>query len=371
MRAKSLLTACCLALLQAPALAAGPGTTGVEVLRFASSPRAFSMAEAMTAVPDGPFSLSANPAALAALKYRELDLSYNRWVEDIGFQSIAYGHLTRFGTVGVSLLRRGVGSFQGYDAGGLAVEQVTAEDWVFGAGIGRPVYRSGPWNLSLGAGLKGIDSRLERAHGRGFAADLGGLADLELPWAKLSAGLAAQNLGTRLKYDQESTPLPTAYRLGLSASRRVYGDPFTLSLDLAQSRADPSRLKTAVGFEAGVQGVLFPRMGFRVPDDLGNGLFFGMGLKVKSFQVDYGLSLMGALGPAHRFGLSFKWGQPIEIARTRENLRLAEEHRTLGRQFMRQARYLDAVTEFSKALGYDPTNRELLRELKEAYDAMR
>ena len=305
------------------------------------------------------------------MQYRELDLSYNRWLEDIAYQSIFYGHPASFGTVGLGVLRRGVGGFQGYDAGGAAVEQVSAEDTVYGAGLGKRVLESGPWTLSLGAGAKGIESRLERVRGRGYAADIGALLDWNLSWAKLSAGLAAQNLGTGIKYDQENTPLPAAYRLGLAAGRRIYGDPFTLSLDVARSRADPGRLKIAVGFEGGVSGVLFPRIGFRTPDDLGNGLFFGMGLKVKSVRLDYGLALLGVFGPAHRFGLSFRWGEPIAVSRTGENLRLAASHLDLGRQFMRQQRYLDAVQEFSKALNYDPTNRELLEELKSAYDAMR
>ena len=117
--------------------AAGPGTTGAQTLRFAASPRSFAMAEAMTAVPDGPLSLFANPAALSAMQYKELDLAYNRGLEDISHQSIFYGHPARFGAAGLGVLRRGVGGFQGYDAGGLAVEQVSAEDLVFGAGLNR------------------------------------------------------------------------------------------------------------------------------------------------------------------------------------------------------------------------------------------
>ena len=351
--------------------AARPGTTGAETLRFAASPRSFAMAEAMTAVPDGPLSLFANPAALSSMQYQEFDLAYNRGIEDISHQSIFYGRPARFGAVGLGVLRRDSGGLPGYDASGLAVEQVSAEDWVLGAGLGKQILESGPWALSLGAGAKAMDSRLEKARGGGYAADLGALADLNLSWAKLSAGLAAQNLGPGIKYDRETTPLPAAYRLGLAASRRIYGDSFTLSLDAARSRADPGRLRIAVGFEGGVSGALFPRIGFRTPDDLGNGLFFGLGLKVKSVRLDYGLALLGAFGPAHRFGLSFKWGEPIDISRTEENLRLSASHRDLGRQFMRRQRYLDAVHEFSQALNYDPTNRDLLYELKSAYDAMR
>lgn len=357
-------------MLAAPVCAAGPGATGAEVLRFASSPRSFSMAEAMTAVADGPASLSANPAALSALQYSELDLAYTRWVEDIGYQSIVYGQRSRFGTLGLNLLRREVGGFQGYDAGGQIADKISAQDLVFGAGLGRPIFNSGPLGLSLGAGFKVIDSRLEKARARGYAADVGGLAELDLSWAKISAGAAAQNLGAGLKYDRESTPLPTTYRLGLAAQRRVYGDPFTLSLDLAKSRADSGRLKIGVGFEGGVSGVLFPRIGFRMPDDLGNGLFFGLGFKVKGVRLDYGLALLGAFGPAHRFGLSLKWGEPIEVSRTQENISLADSHRKLGQAFMRQGRYLEAVQAYSQALKYDPTNEEILAELKGASDAM-
>lgn len=357
--------------LAAEAQGGGPGATGAEVLRFSPSPRSFAMAEAMTAVSDGAFSLNANPAALSGVKYRELDLVYNRWVADISHQSILYAHPARFGTLAAGFTRLGVDSFQGYDAGGLAVEQVSAEDWAYGAGLAKPVLAEGPWSLSLGAGVKGIESRLEKARGRGFAVDLGALTAYDFPWAKLSLGAAAQNLGSGIKYDLETTPLPSAYRLGLAAERRIYGDPFTLALDITKSRADSQRLKVAVGLEAAVAGVLFPRIGLRSPEDLGSGLFFGLGLKVKSVRLDYGLALLGAFGPAQRFGLSFKWGEPIETARTHENLELAAEHRELGRKFMRETRYLDAVQEFSRALNYDPTNRELLEELKRAYEAMR
>lgn len=353
-------------LLAGPAAAGSPGSRGAEVLKFGAGPRAFAMGGAQTALVDDVFSLNLNPAGLASVEYREAAFVQNNWVEGITQQSLLYAHPDpRWGTFSAGLTRLSVGSFEGYDASGQRVGEVKANDLVLSAGYGTTL---ADWDCGIAA--RWLEEKLDTAKASTFAVDIGARAHAtEVDGTRVRYGAVAQNLGPGLKFDRETARLPTVYKAGVSATRTVYGDPVSLTLDVGLP-ADEKGAVYGLGAEAGVAGVLTLRAGYRSSIDLGSGLSFGMGLKAKSMRLDYAFLLLGEFGATHRFGLTFRWGEPIEQSRDRDLLMKAKWHKARGRELMADKRYLEAMQEFQKAIDIDPLDKEALSGMRIAYEAL-
>lgn len=351
--------------LQLPCFADSPGSTGAEVLKFGAGPRAFAMGGAQTALANDAFSLNINPAGLAFVEFQEASFVYNSWVEGITQQTLLYAHPdARGGTLGVGLTRFAVAGFQGYDASGQKAGDVGAQDIVAVVGYGRS---KGAFGLGLAA--KWLREDLEKASASTYAVDLGLQARMEYGATRLGAGLTAQQLGPGLKFDRETAKLPTALKLGVSGTRRIYGDPCSLALDVGRAAGD-DRLQVALGGEVGVLGVLALRAGFQAPTDLSSGFSFGMGLKAKNVRFDYAFLVLGEFGPTHRFGITFRWGEPLEVSRDRDRITQAAWHKERAREYARLQRYLEALEQYNKAIELDPFDKETIAEMHKAYDAM-
>ena len=362
---RRLLLAAALAWVPARLMADAPGTTGAEVLKFGAGPRAFAMGGAQTALTNDSFSLNLNPGGLGFVEYQEASFVYNNWVEGVADQTLLYARPdARLGTFGVGLTRFSVGGFQGYDASGLKAGTVRAQDTVFQAGYGKRFDAVG-----FGAGLKWIREDLEKASASTYALDVGLQSHHQLGSTMLGAGLAVQNIGPGLKFDRETARLPTSVRLGVSGTRALYGDPCSLALDVGRTKGD-DRLQIAVGAEAGVMGVLAFRAGYQAPLDQGSGLSFGLGMKAKNVRFDYAFLLLGEFGPTHRFGLTFRWGEPQEVSRDRDRVAQAAGHKQRAREYVRQGRYLDALEQYNLAIDLDPLDKETVLEMRKAFDAL-
>jgi hypothetical protein len=124
-------------------------------------------------------------------------------------------------------------------------------------------------------------------------------------------GFTAQNLGGKLKFNEESEELPLMLKFGAAAA---VGEVAFVSVDLVAPRDNSPWL--AVGAERilamkediGLAG----RLGYntRAISGLGflGGFSMGFGLSWKAAILDYALSPMGALGLAHRVSLGIEFG---------------------------------------------------------------
>ena len=348
-----------------PSFADSPGSTGAEVLKFGAGPRAYAMGGAQTALVTDVFSLNLNPGGLAALPYQEASFVYNAWVEGVTQQTLLYARPDpRWGSFGLGLTRFDVGNFQGYDASGHKAGTVDQQDTVFTAGYGRPVGEFG-----VGGAVKFLQEKLDTATAWTYAVDLGAQAHTEVGDTRLRGGVVFQNYGPGLKFDRDTTKLPAVYKLGVSATRDLYGDPCSLTFDVGQPR-DQSNLQSAVGAEAGIKGVLALRLGYQTSIDLGSGFSFGLGVKAQNVHFDYAFLLLGAFGPTHRFGVTLKWGEPMSVSRDRERLAEAAAHKVRAREYAAQKRYLESLEEYNRALELDPLDKDTIAEMRQVYDAL-
>lgn len=365
---------------------AGAGTSGAAFLRYSPAPRATGLGESYTAVGEDAYSNYWNPAGLASVDTSELSATYNRSFEGIAHQYVAAAFPLRFGsTLGLSLTRLSVDGFQGYDALGSRTRQVEASDMAVGAAYGRtflvdeiqrPV-------LNAGAGVKMISSKLDSASASAFAADVGAVYYLrpsqywmrKIPAQELRLAFTARNVGTGIKYDKVSFPLPTSYTLGAA----WYGHPWganQLIISVDNILDNEKGYMLAAGAEYAAFQLLSVRAGYKTGQDTGSGLRFGFGFKLAYVDLDYSFSPYGDLGSMHKLGATWRFGtpkskQPLggEVSRAKSAVRIAPKARIeklqmfaqdfieLAKKDVAEGRYLSALGNFNNAFNLEPELR--------------
>lgn len=318
----ALLLTALLAPLPAAALgSAKAGTSGGEFLKMGGDARGAAMGQAMTAASEGASSLYYNPAGLSQARSREGTASQGFLYQDISVSFAAYAHPVQpavrprrrflrpsgLGTLAVGVLYLNAGGISevdntGVDTGG----QFTPRDMAAMAGWGATLTDY----LDLGIALKYVDSRIQAAAKTG-SLDLGARVRLDVLGMPYTAALAGRNMAGRLRYHEQTDPLPMDVRLG----QMIRPIPqWLVSLDVAFPRDNdwyPAfGTEFAIPIEKDLTGFLRAGYDGRVsPGDLEGiaGMSVGFGAGIKNWNIDYGWVPYGALGHTHRFSLSAKF----------------------------------------------------------------
>jgi hypothetical protein len=352
------------------ALAAGE--SGVDFLKSGAGARGTAMGDAQAAISEGALAAFWNPAGLGGLSSIDVNVSHNNGIEDVTDQRVAVAVPTKgAGTLAVGYQRLSVGDYLGFDAEGGRRDDLSSSDDVFSLSWGKNLVptSSGGGGLFAGVGGKAISEEVAGVRGKAFAADFGFLARpwggavQRSPWlGGLSFGAAVRNLGSGIKFDSETTPLPTEYVGGLGYSLPLAGDLLTLAIDAHQVAADGFSI--SAGTEYWLKGLMALRVGYRTTDTEGAGLRGGVGFRLRQVQVDYAWSAMGKdLGNGHRFSLGYRFG-PVSVAPGA----VADLHGDLiqqGRRHMELGLYDRAILDFNEALKIAPNDEETRRLLLE------
>ena len=222
--------------------------------------------------------------------------------------------------------------------------------------------------LSIGATGKWIQERLDTVSAQAYAMDAG---LLYCPGKKfgetfegVKAGLAIRNLGTSMKFDQESFTLPRSITAGLSWTGLWLGESLTLTVD--GQEPNDGKQTVGAGVELSTLQLLILRGGYTSSGDVGSGLRLGAGLRFKTFQVDYAFSSAGDLGQTHRIGLTLRFGTTPP-----DPLVLAQDWYELGMKEYHHSHYSQALVDFNKALEVDPSHPDALKMMKETYERLK
>lgn len=352
-----------------PLSAKGPGSTGADFLNIAVGPRQVGMGDQGAALAEDAFSLHYNPAGIALLEHQQVSFMHNQWIEGISQQYAGWAYPSKWINAGASLNFFHHGTIQGYDAQGGKAASFSAEDIAASFGLaGRLLGSKDPEEgASVYGGVSGkfIQERLETNSASASALDVGLMTQFYAGETRLRLGLVSQNMGRPIQYYQKSSPLPSKIAIGASVHTRYFwGDPLTLAVELRQAR-EQKKQDFSVGAEYWLNRLLALRAGYKSQEDLGNDLRFGMSLKIKIIQFDYGMSLMDDFGLTHRAGITVRFGEPVirtpgptpQEKAARKALKKAHRLNIAGRN-------LEAILEVNKALELVPGSPEALEFLK-------
>lgn len=318
--------------------AKGPSTSGAIILKQTSGARALGMGEAFVAIADDVNCLYWNPAGLTQIRNHEISMMYLNGLVDSWFGFLGYAHplgaegikqRSRMGRVREAskpqkyygTIALGIALFQ---AGKLTLDPegstvVAEQDYLVTLGYGYPLWRGMVQKrrglsfeekqsiISLGLNIKIISSTLvEKYSAMAYAGDVGVLGKFILGKNSLSIGLAAQNIGTKLKFEEEGDPLPFTIRAGSSYEMSL-GKEHSLAVAIEGVKRSDSDFRGNVGAEYWYKEIFALRSGYKIDYDL-EGFTVGVGFNWKGYGLDYGWGMMAAkMGDNHRISFTVRF----------------------------------------------------------------
>jgi len=396
---------------------AGAGSTGASFLLLGAGARPLAMGEAYVALADDASSIYWNPAGLSFLNYPEVLYMYNQWFIDIKHQNFDVAFPTENGTFAGAFTLLDSGDILGYDSGGAQTTTIKASDSSLGFAWGRSLND----RFSVGIGLKYISETLENYQGNSTAIDLGLIYKFN---PAFSIGAAMQNIGSPVRFITEDTPLPMTMRLGMAYKRKFFEDDIILATDYVSLSDQTS--STNLGFEYLFRDILALRTG-----SAGGNLTAGVGLLASFYRMDYAYLSHNDLGATHQVSVSLSFGSkdttkaqileyltlakayynegkfPETIIELEKALKLdpenadarslmakaksgleggsvekvkeeieaereseVQQYLTSGKKFMAEKQYLEAITEYNKALKVNSSHPETVKLVREAHAAL-
>lgn len=277
---------------------AGPGDAGAAFLKIPVDARVVGLGEASAGYIDNASALYYNPAGLGKISTVDLLFMHNEWLLGMNHEYLASAfNLKKIGTFGISFNYWGSGEIQGVTIRGDTIPgyYFSASDWTFNIGYGRD-FR----DFSLGIGFKFLSEHNESLSASAIGFDFGGM--YKPPVKGLETGLSITNIGTSLKLDQESFPLPILVRLGWKYRLQNLG----FAQDFIFSNGD--KFGIALGAEYLIAEIMALRLGYKTGSDVAgiSGLRTGLGILIRGFGLDYAFAPYGKLSLTHRFSISFK-----------------------------------------------------------------
>ncbi|MFH1859533.1 MAG: PorV/PorQ family protein [bacterium] len=156
---------------------------------------------------------------------------------------------------------------------------------------------------SIGGNLKMVHSELaQTSKATAFVCDVGGI--YRLPVGNLTIGGVIQNIGSKLKYEEEGDALPLNIKLGVAYRR----DDLLVALDIVKPIEE--EIKVNVGMEYWIVGTFALRAGckfYKANNKSNSDTTLGAGLRINNYQLDYAYVPRWDLGNAHQISLLAKF----------------------------------------------------------------
>jgi len=283
-----------------------------------------------------------NPSVLNSSMHQQITFNSAFYAAGINYGFLGYGfYLNKIGTTfngGLQYIT--YGDFIAADETGLQIGEFGAAEYVLNVGAGRQYSEQ----ISYGINLKTIYSRLESYNSLGIAADAAVMyADTT---TNFTATLVFKNIGTQLStyVDSNHEKIPFEVQAGISKRLRYLPLRFSVIAHNLQRwnirYNDPNQVEPTSLFDdmpqeesrflvwtdnffrhfifnaellAGKADNFRIRLGYnhlrRAELNVNNlrslaGFSTGLGIKVKKFRIDYGLSVYHLAGTVHHFGIS-------------------------------------------------------------------
>jgi len=284
------------------------------------------MGGAFVAVADDIYSANYNPAGIGQLYIPEASAMYLSGFEDSKLQYLAAGlPLPAIGLAGqgkpglaFSALFSQNGKFThrtlDFNTGNVASASMDADTTrVFAVTYGEKVY-SGETNIEgyqakfeqyLGLSAKYIGSELLGTYSASaLAVDAGWL--VRESNLGLTFGAAIANYGNGIKYRNETEPLPSILRLGLSYERPTIMDQSVLLATEYDMYMSEGLKSLRAGLEYDFEKLFRLRLGYKFTED-NSGLTSGLGIRYENFSMDLAFSVSNAVFNSSEVSFSYKF----------------------------------------------------------------
>lgn len=274
-------------------MAADAQTEAGLTLLEATGARPAALSEAYTAVSNDITAFGYNPASLSTLNTGQASFSFQQGLLDDSYGQFLLGLPLKNKTQGLGL---SVAYYDGGDIELLNENSVKAQrDLAVSLGWAKKLDF-----LSVGVSGKYLSSELvETFRATAFAGDIG--IGFQLT-PSLRIGGAVQNIGGKLKFNEEGDNLPRIVRGGAAIRMFQKAAPTNLLIDfpyyLNSRTVDP-----AIGIETKLS-ILFIRAGVQLENE--EKISIGAGFLLGPTNLDYAFGLVDQLESQHRISASFR-----------------------------------------------------------------
>jgi hypothetical protein len=281
------------------------GTTTASFLKLGVGARAVGMGEAYAAVADDATALYWNPAGLARVGKHSAAFMHAPYLASTFYDYGAYAYRAGAHGFGAGVQYFSAGRMDQTDVNNTALGSFHPHDVAASLGY---AYGFSDEGAALGIAAKFIQSKIIES-ASAAAVDVGLQSRVYADRFRLA--LTATNIGTKMKFEQDSESLPLALRAG---SALKLTERWLSSLDIAFPKDNEpyAAIGTEYGWRAGETFTLIGRAGYnsRTSGDISGvtGFSLGLGFSFPRAALDYAFLPYGGLGLTHRISLSFKWG---------------------------------------------------------------
>ena len=281
-----------------------PGSTAAQFLMIGTSARAAGMGEAYIAVAEGAESAHYNAANLGYLDGTDIVFNHTQWFAGINHEYVAVAHT----------LSPGIGTFA-LSVTALTTDEMSVRTPLQPEGTGETFYSSNTRfglsyarmltdRVSFGGTVHYVNMDLFADYAQSaLAVDIA--TSYQSGFRGFRFGMKIANLGSEVKFINESYPLPTNFTFGATIDA-VQQDMHRISVSGSAIKPNDSRPLGNVGAEYSFNDLLALRGGYFINHGVATFSFGGglhLALSALDFRFDYGYSAFGELGTAHRFAV--------------------------------------------------------------------
>jgi hypothetical protein len=283
------------------------GITTGDFLNLDINPRVIALGGAQTALCDDASAIHSNPAGLIEIPKFSAMLSQSNYVADIKYNFLSYAQRLSYDKViAVSGLITDLGTIKRTDIDQNLLGNFSPKDTVISIAYSKGIteFSDKDTDVSMGVVYKYISSKIyETAKATAF--DLG-IKVFKFTYIPYKLSFTMQNLGSGLRYDQESVKLPFKIKMGGA----IY--PFS-SLMFATDLVIPNNDNFYINFGGELNLKISDDTSFALRGGLNSqkarndleGFAFGFGINIKFLSIDYSFSPMQDLGNTSFISLSF------------------------------------------------------------------
>ena len=285
------------------------GTTGAQFLKIGMGARPTGMGGSFVGLADDVNAIWWNPAGLGQVKEKEVIATYLRWFQEINLGYLGYCFPSRkTGTFGAGITYLTLGNIPRTEIGanGNCIEKGSAfgaQDIALNLSYANKIRK----NLFIGVNIRTTQQKIDEKMCLQFMGDIGALYRLN----STGIGLMIQNIGSGIKFDRDTDPLPLDIKMGLA--QKLFNKNLTVVIDINSPTVD-NDINSNIGIEYLYKNIIAMRAGYNTTtaenSNALSGISAGFGFRLKSFGIDYAFVPYGKLGETHRFSLVMKFAKP-------------------------------------------------------------